>query len=205
MIIREGFCAVARAVRRGVNLDHVSNVEETASLTYNLARLKTPLTFKSKTFCVLESGVGSKGPPHVAPALQIRMSRCPAVSFTLSTSTWISSVFATLAEIPTALPLMPGSLFSFSTAWLIPCSPSSFRAVMKTMSAPESRNAVAVCKPRPRDPMWWSISTKLRAIEAEVHLPPVTRATLPSRRNMELKFFKSDILRVFWIYTSSIA
>ena len=110
---------------------------------YSLARLKTPRTFKSRTFLLDQSGVGSKGPPQVAPAFATRMSNLSSVSRTFPTNRSMSSVSATLAAIPTARP-HTGSLLSFSTAWSIPCSPSFLRAEMKTFLAPARRNAVAV-------------------------------------------------------------
>lgn len=120
-------------------------------LTYSLAKLKTPLTFRSRTFWLDESGVGSNGPPQVAPALHTRISRRPSVSCTCFTSRAISSVLATLAAIPTASP-DTGSLFSFSIAWSMPCSPAFLRADTMTFFAPARRKAVAVCRPRPLDP-----------------------------------------------------
>lgn len=122
------------------------------SVSYSLTRLKMPLTFRSSTFFVAQSGVGSNGPPQVAPAFATRMSILSSVFFNSSTSTWICSVSATLAAMPTALP-ETGSLLSFSTAWSMPCSPSRFRAVMMTFFAPASRNAVAAWRPRPLDPI----------------------------------------------------
>jgi hypothetical protein len=61
----------------------------------------------------------------------------------LLTNLSISSVSATLAAMPTAVP-DTGSLLSFSTAWSMPCGPSFLRAEMKTLFAPARRNAVAV-------------------------------------------------------------
>ena len=118
---------------------------------YSRARLKTPRTLRSSTFLLDQSGVGSKGPPHVAPALHTRMSNLLSVSCTFFTSLSMSSVSATLAAMPTAVP-DTGSLLSLSTAWSMPCSPSFLRAEMKTFFAPASRNAVAVWRPRPLEP-----------------------------------------------------
>lgn len=120
-------------------------------LTYSLAKLKTPLTFRSNTFWLDESGVGSKGPPQVAPALHTRISSRPSVSCTCFTSRVISSVLATLAAIPTACP-DTGNPFSFSIAWSMPWGPAFLRADTITFFAPARRKAVAVCKPRPLDP-----------------------------------------------------
>ena len=111
--------------------------------THSRARLKTPRTLRSSTFLLDQSGVGSNGPPHVAPALHTRISSLSSVSWTFLTSLSISSVSATLAATPTAVP-DTGSLLSFSTAWSMPCSPSFLRAEMKTFFAPARRKAVAV-------------------------------------------------------------
>jgi hypothetical protein len=120
--------------------------------TNSLAKLKTPRTLRSSTFLLPQSGESSNGPPHVAPALHTRISSLSSVSCTFFTKRAISSVSATLAAIPIASPFTE-SLFSFSTAWSMPCSPSFLRAEMKTFFAPASRNAVAVCSPRPLDPI----------------------------------------------------
>lgn len=115
--------------------------------------LNAPRTLRSRTFWLDQSGVDSNGPPQVAPALMTSISNLPCFSLTSLTRFSISSVFATLAAIPTALPCIPGSRLSFSIAWPIPCGPSNLRAVIITVFAPALRNAVAAWSPSPREPV----------------------------------------------------
>jgi hypothetical protein len=155
IIMREGSCREPDFERRGVNLTLVSFhlQSDLRGRAYSLAKLNTPLTFKSNTFLLLQSGVGSNGPPQVAPALHTRMSSCPSLSSTFLTSFSMSSVSATFAAMPTALPLILGSLLRRVTAWSMPSAPPFLRAEIMTVRAPARRNAVAVWRPRPRDPM----------------------------------------------------
>lgn len=108
-------------------------------------------TFKSSTLVTAQSGVGSKAPPHVAAAFATRMStRCSA--FNRSTSLSMSEGFERSAAYPIAVPEQ-GKALSLSTACLNPSGPSAFRATITTFSAPARSSAVAVCSPRPRDPV----------------------------------------------------
>lgn len=140
-----------------------------------------PRIFKSKTLETAQSGVGSNGPPHVAAAFATRMSiRSSARS--RSTSCSISGGLDRSAAYPTAVPDEPAREFNFFTAWLKPCGPSAFRATRMTFFAPASKNAVAVCKPRPRDPSGKSRQSLFDWGRQVLHKPPVITATLPSRR-----------------------
>jgi hypothetical protein len=130
----------------------------TSNGTISLTRLNTPRTFKSKTFWLAQSGLASNGPPHVAPAFAIWMSILSSVSQIWEMRVSIEEVRETSADIPIARPQIPGRALRLETAW---SRPSCLRAVMITFFAPASRNAVAVCRPRPRDPVisqfLWSV------------------------------------------------
>lgn len=109
--------------------------------TYNLTRLKTPLTFKSSVLILFQSSKLSNGPPQLDAAFATKMSTFPPLTpSTTLTSRSISSVWPTFAGIEMALPLIPGSALSFSAA------ASVFflsRAVMMTLSQPACSRAVA--------------------------------------------------------------
>jgi hypothetical protein len=117
-----------------------------------------PRTFRSKILAEDQSGVVSKGPPHVAPALATKMSTWSVCCLTAPTSFATSSRLPTSAGMPTAQPWMPERAFSRLTAWSIPCSLPALRAVTMTSLAPCRRNAVAAWSPRPREPGYASIS-----------------------------------------------
>lgn len=110
-----GVLACACTFKKRRKSVELARVKKYIVISYSLAKLNTPLTFRSRTFLLDQSGVGSNGPPHVAPALQTRMSSFPSDSSTFFTRRSISSVSATLAAKPTAVP-ETGSLLSFSTA-----------------------------------------------------------------------------------------
>lgn len=78
--------------------------------------LNIPLTFRSNTLALLQSGVVSNGPPQVAPALATRMSMWSVCCFTFSMNFTSSSRFPASHGIPIAFPLIPGRAFSFVTA-----------------------------------------------------------------------------------------
>lgn len=122
-----------------------------------LLRLKILRTLRSRIFETAQSGVGSNGPPHVVAAFATRISiRSSAPSNSASLS--ISESCDRSAAYPTAVPKLPGSEFSFWTAWSKPDGPSAFRATRMTFFAPASRNAVAAWRPRPREPSRYSVS-----------------------------------------------
>jgi hypothetical protein len=121
--------------------------------THSLTKLNTPLTFRSRILTLASSGASSNLLPQVAPAFATKISNFPpSDTLIFSTNFAISFVLATLAAMPTAVPVMLGRELSLERATLMPFGPSSLRAVIITLAAPARRKAVAVWRPRPRDP-----------------------------------------------------
>lgn len=134
--------------------------------SYSCNKVKILLTFSSITLAVAQLGVGSKGPPHVAAALAIKISNRPSVFVISETTRAISSSLDKSAAMEVAVPLIPGSLLSRSTAWFRPWAPSAFRDTSITFFAPANRKAVAECSPRPREPTYvnscgWTVDEEL--------------------------------------------
>lgn len=155
MTMREGESGVPDRSSKGVRLDKCQYIAVNHELdhgSYSRVRWNMLRTFRSRTFVTAQSGVGSKAPPHVAAAFATRISTRFS-AFKRSTSLSISESFERSAAYPVARPEQPGKALSLSTACLNPSGPSSFRAIITTFSAPASRSAVAVCSPRPRDPV----------------------------------------------------
>jgi hypothetical protein len=94
MITREGSSRVPPAVRRGTALSKLSarKLQRDQIQTHNRTRLNIPRTFKSRTFWDDQSGVGSNGPPQVAPALATRISILSSVFLISLSSLSMSSV-----------------------------------------------------------------------------------------------------------------
>lgn len=151
------------------------------------------LTLRSSTLLMEASGVVSRGPPHVAPALATKMCTSQVMASISFASRWTSENLDRSQAIVETLPRQPGTVeWSAPSADNKPCGPSSFLATRITRSAPACRNAVAVWRPMPREPGKY-LSTHYFLRNEKASLPPVMTATLLSRRNKPPKSFSRDM------------